>query len=354
MGKKAAFLLAHALFVIFTYIIAILTIAAWLAGNISPKTSWFIAFMSLGMTPLLIINLLLFIWWVFKKKLLALLPLLMILLNIFYISAMVQVDLRSEESRPTPTLKIATYNVFGFHQRDLIGAISNIAHYLEHENVDIVCFQEFKTSDQIPMDTMRTLFPNMPYSVKHGEELAVFSKYPITDSDLIPFSETNSAMWADIDVNDHKIRVFNNHFQTTNFNQSRPELERFKHGINDTDGKKAFDVIMDRMYNNACKRSEQVDKIRAIMDTTSRSIIVCGDFNDTPASYTYKQIKKGLVDGFMTSGKGYAYTYQPLFKLLRLDYIFYGDAVFEGVRQYSPTLTWSDHKPVLLELAFRY
>ena len=159
-------------------------------------------------------------------------------------------------------------------------------------------------------------------------------------------------MWADIEVDGRPLRIFNVHFQTTSISQSKAEIERLREkGITDRDGKKAFDLIMERMRFNAYKRTEQVNAVRNAMDRTGRTVILCGDFNDTPASYTYKEIKKEMVDGFKSCGKGYAYTYKGMLRLLRLDYIFYAPGM-EGIRYYSPNLYWSDHNPVLLELAF--
>ena len=124
MGKKATLLLMHLFLVIATYIVAGFTIAGWFAGMIPPQRSWFITLLSLGMTPLLGLNLLLMLWWVCKRKLLAVLPLGVMLLNIGFITAMVQVNFRNETGR-IADLKIATYNIHGFAQKELKSTMSN-------------------------------------------------------------------------------------------------------------------------------------------------------------------------------------------------------------------------------------
>lgn len=355
MGKKAAFLLAHALLVVATYVIVGLTVAGWLAGIMPPQKSWVITVLSLGMTPLLAINLLLVLWWAYKRKLLAILPLAAILLNIGFITSMFQFDTR-KSSAVRSDLKVVSYNIHGFGQSDLRGTMDNLALYFNKEEVDIVCFQEFWTTEKCPIDSIQASFSQvMPYHAAHpqetGTELAIFSKYPISASGLLSFPETaNSTMWADIEVGGRRIRVFNAHFQTTNINQSQDKIYRLRdRGITDQKGKEAFDDIMDRLYLNACKRTEQVEKVRAVMDTTSEPMIFCGDFNDTPASYTYKRIKGELKDGFKSAGKGYASTFKPMLGLFRLDYIFHSPE-FTGMKYYSPDLSWSDHHPVMLEL----
>lgn len=359
MENKATLLLLNFVAVIITWVVAALTVAAWFAGITPPQKSWFITLLSLGMMPLLTADLLLFIWWAFRRRKLAILPLVVIILNVGFISSMLRIDLDRQERAQYPAdLKIASYNMHAFAQRDLRGMLENLALYLDKSGVDIICFQEFKISESLPADTIARIFSRrMPYSVMEGNTtemgIAIFSRFPISAKGFLHFDNTfNGAMWADIDAGSQLLRVFNAHFQTTSISQSERELESIKEkGITDYEGKRAFDVVMDRLHTNACKRTEQVEAVRAVMDTTCRAVIVCGDFNDTPASYTYKTIKRGLNDGFRECGHGYAYTFKPMMKLLRLDYIFY-DKRYKGVWFDSPKLSWSDHNPVMLELSF--
>ena len=65
----------------------------------------------------------------------------------------------------------------------------------------------------------------------------------------------------------------------------------------------------------------QVKVIEQNMKQSPYPIIVCGDFNDTPLSYTYNKIKSNLIDSFTISGS----ELEILFKIpmLRIDYIFH-------------------------------
>ena len=93
-------------------------------------------------------------------------------------------------------------------------------------------------------------------------------------------------------------------------------------------------------------------EIRAEMDASPYPVILAGDFNDTPSSYTYRTMKGDMTDGFRDSGSGYGGTFRYLGGVLRIDYIFYDDA-FEGIRYYMPPEDVSDHKAVVAELRFR-
>ena len=60
-------------------------------------------------------------------------------------------------------------------------------------------------------------------------------------------------------------------------------------------------------------------------------MIVAGDFNDTPVSYTYRKIRKGLNDSFVTSGYGAGFTYRGNYPPNRIDYILYDNKLMNTV-----------------------
>jgi endonuclease/exonuclease/phosphatase family metal-dependent hydrolase len=74
-------------------------------------------------------------------------------------------------------------------------------------------------------------------------------------------------------------------------------------------------------------------------------VIVAGDFNDTPVSYSYRKIRKGLNDAFVSSGYGAGFTYKGNYPPNRIDYILYDNAL--ECRQFSITkVKYSDHYPI--------
>lgn len=360
MEKKATLLLFHFILVISTYIIAGLTVAAWFSGIIPPQKSWSITVLALAMIPLLALNAAFLILWAVRLKFLFIVPAAAILLNAGFIVSMFRIDLGdTPRERGEQALRIATYNIHGYAQRDVKGMLEGVVNYIRSRDMDIIGFQEFPVTERFPLDSIRKIFDGyMPYCVAGGHEpdisVALFSRYPITAHDILRFENThNGALWADVALPGRTVRVFNAHFQTTSLGQSGGELASMReNGIADHKGKRAFDVVMKRLRDNALKRVEQVNAVRAVMDTTQRPVIVCGDFNSTPSMYTYKRIKRGLRDGFRQCGNGYASTFKPMMGLLRLDYILY-DKRLAGLWYHSPDLMWSDHNPVMMELRLR-
>ena len=109
---------------------------------------------------------------------------------------------------------------------------------------------------------------------------------------------------------------------------------------------KAVKDLVLKMKSNYWKRAEQADTIHAEIKCSPYPVLVCGDFNDTPASYTYHRVRKDLVDGFHDCGSGYQYTFRQLYKLWRIDYVFYSNE-FSGLTYISPELFFSDHNMVI-------
>ena len=87
------------------------------------------------------------------------------------------------------------------------------------------------------------------------------------------------------------------------------------------------------------------------MNTSPYPIILCGDFNDTPTSYTYKQLSEGLNDSFSNAGLGIGQTYNGKFPTLRIDYILHSPE-FELNSFKTTDVNLSDHF-LLLALSIR-
>ena len=109
--------------------------------------------------------------------------------------------------------------------------------------------------------------------------------------------------------------------------------------------------LIRRLKNAFKKRANQADIISAHIAHCHYPVIVCGDFNDTPDSYAYKTISKGLKDAYCESGKGIGSTYNGKIPFLRIDFILHSPK-FNAYNFKVNKDDLSDHFPVtcLLEL----
>ena len=110
--------------------------------------------------------------------------------------------------------------------------------------------------------------------------------------------------------------------------------------------------ILRRIKRAFIKRSTQTEKIIAHINSCKYPVIICGDFNDTPFSYTYHSFSEKLQDAFMESGSGIGNTYIGNFPSYRIDYIFHSDDFTSSDFQVLPE-ELSDHYPVSCNLLLK-
>lgn len=234
--------------------------------------------------------------------------------------------------------------------------MNEAAREIEKINPDILCLQEAPSTDYYHQDSINKAFDYLPYKIQSYRTdhlpIAIYSRYPITPVDTIYYKDSyNLSIIADIDINGKKIRVINNHFQTTSVNAHRGFIMDSKMPLKSR--LQELKLFLYTMKENYCKRRNQVNLISKEIDNSPYPVLVCGDFNDIPSSYTYKTIRKSLTDSFWTAGSGYQYTFRYLFKMLRIDYIFHSKD-FTTVNSYSPYQHFSDHNMVVWIGKFRY
>ncbi len=345
------------------YVLAGGLLLTYISVYISPELFWPMAFLGLVFPFLLVANILFVIYWITKKKRLFLLSLIVLLMGINPISHIYQVDFsgnkRQENLESGKEITIMSYNVrvfnlfgnnkFGEEQKKLFA-------FLRKKDPDILCFQEFYINEkkQFTLDTISRLLPNMDYNhifwLSKGQDfkygIATFSKYPIVKKGRIDFGESlNSAIFSDILIDKDRIRIYNNHLQSIRFNRKNYLFISNQSKYTDRRRLQEIQDISFRLRDAFIKRSKQAEKISASINRSAYPVLVCGDFNDTPLSYTYHAISTGLKDAFVEAGSGIGITYKGKFPSYRIDYIFYDDAFriknFEIIEN-----SFSDHFPV--------
>ncbi|MBP7497961.1 MAG: endonuclease/exonuclease/phosphatase family protein, partial [Bacteroidales bacterium] len=110
--------------------------------------------------------------------------------------------------------------------------------------------------------------------------------------------------------------------------------------------------IISRLKRAYIKRAAQVDIVNKHIAKCTYPVIVCGDFNDTPLSYSYKSIikSKKLKDSYIEAGNGFSQTYAgTAFPSFRIDYILHS-SVFKTLNYSRDKIYFSDHYPVRVEI----
>jgi endonuclease/exonuclease/phosphatase family metal-dependent hydrolase len=315
----------------------LLTIIGYLASYIDPSKFSFPQAVGLFMPWLLLGNLLFTIFWISLQKRWLWLSLSCLILGIGQLARFV--GFHFGDLKASDQLGICTFNSQSYNESDhLNGYLAQI--HGEHQ-LDFICLQEI-TDDHLP-SLKKTA--DLPFHYFHRGK-AILSKYPILAQGNIQFDKSvNGCIWIDVTCQQKTIRIYNLHLKS---NQVTREAETVLDDIN-SDRAKAFTNIRRMVANyqkNSVTRKDQVQRILKDIASVEHPIILAGDFNDTPFSYTYQQFSNHLVDQFKKKGLGIGSTYAGAVPGLKIDYIF-ADEIFEPLDHTILRTAISDHFPVL-------
>ena len=103
--------------------------------------------------------------------------------------------------------------------------------------------------------------------------------------------------------------------------------------------------ILKRLKKAYLYRAEQARELSLSIEKSPYPVILCGDFNDTPVSYSYRTISKNLEDCYGKAGRGFWTTYAGPIPGLRIDFILHSPSLStKGFLTQKVRL--SDHYPV--------
>ncbi|MGZ3925034.1 MAG: endonuclease/exonuclease/phosphatase family protein [Flavisolibacter sp.] len=332
---------------------------------LDPGTFWFIALLGLGFPFLLSALLIVLIIAALARSRWSFLALAVLLLSWQQVTALFGFHTRKEfELVKHPTaLRVFSWNVSSWTENnnstdrvEAVGLRNLMMDAVQMENADVLCFQEFFESYAAELYP-----PNIPVLQKMGFNyyyftpsltmmngglkggLCVFSKYPISDTAFHKTDKGNSEGYSvmDINVNGQNIRLFNTHLES-------PRLTRGEYSaLDEVEESRTVGGKIKRAY---ALRSRQARELRAAIDTSRYPIILCGDFNDVPNSYSYFEIKGNLQDAFLKKGFALGRTFQFISPTLRIDYMLV-DKRFTIEQFTKLNYRYSDHYPQVMDVS---
>lgn len=343
---------------------SLLLVGAYLNTHISPNSVSYLSFLGLGYPILLLIATLCMVLWAFFRRKLILISALTILLGASHFKHFYAINFSQAEL--FEPVKVLSYNVRIFDFWNVGNRIQNrndIFSFLNNESADILCFQEFYhqdgVADFVTKDSMVNLLETPYYHERYTHELldkryfgvATFSKYPIINKGEISFNNdaNNFCIYSDIVVNSDTLRVFNAHLGSIRFQNDDYDFFGDPNGPDYPSQTDAGQRIIGRLKSAFEKRAVQAEKVAAEIDSSPYPVILCGDFNDTPVSYCYRQFYSRLDDAFVESGNGIGQTYIGNVPSNRIDYIFHDEAL-KSANFKTHQINLSDHKPISCEI----
>jgi endonuclease/exonuclease/phosphatase family metal-dependent hydrolase len=332
-------------------IIAIVTVLLYISIRISPEIHWIMAFLPLLIPFFIILNICFLIVFCLKRQVLFIvLSAIIVCLGYKFFSRTYQWRIQKKEAKE---IKILNYNVRVFnsyrHFRDK--KPSKLIEWVSRNEADIKCFQEFynypliDSFNVIPKLKKRNEFYHFkPVSIQRNQYfgIAIFSKYPIVKKGEIDFMNAtfNQAIFADIKIKEDTIRVYNVHLQSMSIDEKNLPLPESDNKIDQS--KQLFLKIK----KGAIFRSTQVKAIVHHMEKCPYKIILAGDLNDTPYSYTYEALSQRLKNAFESKGKGLGFTHNGKLFFLRIDNIFADPSIIVNSFKTRNDIQFTDHYPI--------
>ena len=297
----------------------------------------------------------LFFWLVFKWR--------MIWISVLgfvcaYVPINIYMPINTTKELPEGALKLVSYNVCGYGGNyKYEQGFETVLKYLVEEAPDIVCvqedidtwrryvFQEYK-KHWAYNDTM--VIAN---SVESYNALGIHTRYPIIKRERIEYpSVANGSVAWWLKVDGDTLVVVNNHFESCHLNtDDRAQYRQIIKGEMPRDSLRSESkMLLIKLAEANAKRSGQVRAVsRYVEEHSQYPVIVCGDFNDNPISYSRHAMAEHLTDCFRETGRGIGLSYNQKAFSFRIDHIFCSKQLQPYNCKVDGEMDASDHNPIL-------
>lgn len=318
-------------------VVAFLLLISFVLPYIPPQRFPTLSLLSLAVSPLIIINGIFVIYWIFKLKKKFLLSFSVLLIAHFHFGPFIQFSAKKDSLEKNNTITVLSYNVRLFNayqnkdeQQEVPAILSEI---IESQQPDVICIQEYYSDNQID-------FSSYPYQFIYYKEKnilghAIFSKYPLLNKGSFDFKKTyNNSIYADVVKGNDTLSIYNLHLNSLGI---LPSVSFLQEG-----DKEKFRKRLSKAF---AKQQQQVERILEHKKNSKYPVLLCGDFNNTSYSYVYKNLASSMNDAFVDCGNGIGTTYLFDSFPMRIDYILASEELeivqFETIKK-----TFSDHYPV--------
>ena len=375
-----------------TIVLAILLMLSGFVPTISPETNSWLPLLGLAFPVFFVLMVLFFIYWLVQGKWRSLFALSCLLLNLGQASLYIQWNDENAGAKGAVNVSNGKEDkedgggpidkemldmnaqLFGLYQNesslDIVNteympAMDSFLRVLKAENADVVCLQEvyakagglkalarfLKAEGGFDYSQTYTLSDRRPYG------MIVLSKYLIKRWKPLSLGANtgNMAMWVDIEIpseykflRNARIRIYNLHLQSFRFAKKDYEVmqKQTQQKEIDMEGSKG---IITRLRLGYQRRAQQVGIVKQSVLDCDFPKVICGDFNDIPVSYSYRQLSAGMRDAFVEAGRGLETTYKGSMPSFRIDYLLF-DNPMRAVSYRSIKEVPSDHKLLVTEL----
>lgn len=272
------------------------------------------------------------------------------------------IPVNTPKEHPEDALKVLSYNILATNPNNVPeGEDNEILDYIISSGADIVCLQEYPPAESTFHEQWKQLHEKYPYSDTLSKDnkntIAVLSRYPLKDKQRIEFESAGNLAGAfHTTVKGKDITIINCHLETVGLtSDEKDNFHRIVKGNSSrSEVKTESKLLAHKIADSMAKRAPQARAVAEyIHEHKDENIILCGDFNDHPLSYTHRKIASELTDCYRKAGylPGYSFSYASMY--VRIDNIMCSETFTPYECKVDKSVSLSDHYPIFCYLAFK-
>ncbi|WP_273566515.1 endonuclease/exonuclease/phosphatase family protein [Maribacter halichondriae] len=297
-----------------------------------------LSFLGLAVPVLVVANLIFVIYWLLSHRRFALLSVIVLVIGFFALGNFIRPPFAGNENLDEQDLRIMTFNVRGFNgYKDMDDKAINLATeaFVIGENADIVCLQEVGNIDKDEYTTYPYRYVQNSRDYERVR-LGILSKYPIIDAQILNFPDTyNSGSYADILYKNDTLRIYSLHLQSLGITPGKGVIKS-----------SSSEKLYKQLTGFFKKQEDQAKYVVEHASWVNYKTIICGDFNNSQFSRTYKILHQNRSDSFKEQGQGYGRTFIFHGVPVRIDFIL-ADPQLEVTGHKNYDIEYSDHFPIM-------
>ncbi|HKK09635.1 MAG TPA: endonuclease/exonuclease/phosphatase family protein [Bacteroidales bacterium] len=335
---------ANALFALFLLI-------SYLAVYIPPYPFWPLGLFGLAYPVLFLINGLFLLFWVIVNKKYFLISLISILIGWNHFGNHFRV-FPAKAKQAESKISLTTYNIRLSQNTGLGKEPQPFAEWLKTNTSGILCFQESYYPAKGNKQSLQVMGPGYNTSAYHRKAgLAILSHYPAASNGLLSSEGRVFCLFANLITNNDTIRIYNTQLASNYLDDEKTIFDKDAE-IEQKELSRKASILVRKLINGYQRRVKEVRILKKHIAQSPYPVVLCGDFNNTPMSYTYHQLKSNrFADSFrMQQSVGIGNTYIGKMPPIRIDYVLH-DKNFETLSYKRIKENFSDHYPLKVILS---
>ena len=258
----------------------------------------------------------------------------------------------SDDSR---TFTLLSYNMIHGWDQEMDGSRQSprTFNYIKDSGADIIAAQEVTDIEEFNeepalrqvWDDLIKIYPY--YAGTWRSDMKVFSKYPVK-----MVKEHQEYCLFEISTPWGRLNLLNIHL--VSFHLAGDEKHVMRELVSGKDTKEGVKemktALLPKLKTGFINRAKSAKEVRELIDNIKGPLIVCGDMNDVPESYTYRMVRgTDLSDAYVETSFGPLITFNRYGFWFHLDQVLYRPDPLKALKVTKGKIRSSDHYPIFAE-----